>query len=127
MRLAVSMIVAAVVVAQPAAAQTAADGAKLFAARCGVCHYAPDKMPQQARMGPSLRGIVGRKAGTLPSFPRYSKAMKSFGKPWTTPLLDTYLNSPQKVVPGTIMAFAGLKQPAERAAVVAYLKANSGH
>ena len=102
-------------------AQAAPDGATLYKSRCGTCHFPPDVMPQQMRMGPSLRGVVGRKAGTLATFPRYSKAMKTFGQPWTPQRLDAYLENPRKVVPGTIMAYAGLKAPAERAAVVAYL------
>jgi cytochrome c len=105
----------------PAAAQ-AVDGQKLFAARCAVCHWDPGKPGEAVRMGPSLSGVVGRKAGTHPKFTRYSKAMKAYGKPWTEATLDAYLENPRKVVPGTNMAFAGLKKPEERAAIVAYLK-----
>ncbi len=103
------------------AVQAAPDGATLFKTRCGTCHFAPDLMPQQMRMGPSLRGVVGRKAGTLATFPRYSKAMKAYGQTWTVPRLDTYLTNPQQTVPGTIMGYAGLKAPADRAALIAYL------
>lgn len=103
------------------AAQAAPDGATLFKTRCGTCHFSPDITPQQMRMGPSLRGVVGRKAGTLASFPRYSKAMKAYGQPWTVQRLDAYLTNPQQTVQGTIMGFAGLKAPADRAAVIAYL------
>lgn len=114
-------LLAAVAVATPAAAQ-AVDGKKLFTSRCGVCHWDPAKPGEQVRMGPSLTGVIGRKAGTHPKFTRYSKAMKDFGKPWSEAQLNTYLENPRKVVPGTNMAFAGLKKPEERAAVVAYLK-----
>jgi len=105
----------------PAAAQ-AVDGKKLFTSRCGVCHRDPAKPGDQVAMGPSLVGIVGRKAGTHPKFTRYSSAMKASGKTWTEPALDAFLENPRKSVPGTNMAFAGLKKPEERAAVVAYLK-----
>ena len=105
----------------PATAQ-AVDGKKLFASRCGVCHWDPAKPGEQVRMGPSLTGVVGRQAATHPKFTRYSKGMKAFGKPWTEATLITYLENPRKTVPGTNMAFAGLKKPEERAAVVAYLK-----
>jgi cytochrome c len=105
----------------PAMAQ-AVDGKKLFASRCAVCHWDPAKPGEQVRMGPSLTGVVGRKAATHPKFTRYSKGMKAFGKPWTEATLNTYLENPRKTVPGTNMAFAGLKKPEERAAVVAYLK-----
>lgn len=109
-------------VAAPVSAQ-GVDGKKLFTARCGVCHWDPGKPGEQVRMGPSLDGVVGRKAGTHPKFTRYSKAMKEFGKPWTEATLNSYLDNPRKIVPGTNMAFAGLKKPEERAAIVAYLKA----
>lgn len=105
----------------PATAQTA-DGKKLFTTRCSVCHRDPGKPGDQVAMGPSLVGIVGRKAGAHPKFTRYSKAMKASGKTWTEPTLDAFLESPRKAVPGTNMAFAGLKKPEERAAVIAYLK-----
>lgn len=118
---ALAALLAAVAVATPAGAQ-AVDGKKLFTSRCGVCHWDPAKPGEQVRMGPSLAGVIGRKAGTHPKFTRYSKAMKDHGKPWTEASLNTYLENPRKVVPGTNMAFAGLKKPEERAAVVAYLK-----
>jgi cytochrome c len=106
--------------AAPASAQ--ADGAKLFASRCSVCHFAPGKSPEQPRMGPSLSGLMGRKAGSHPKFTRYSKAMKAYGKPWADANLDAFLENPRKAVPGTNMAFVGLKKPEERAAIIAYLK-----
>lgn len=107
--------------AVPAAAQ-AVDGKKLFNSRCAVCHWDPGKPGEQVRMGPSLTGVVGRKAGTHPKFTRYSKAMKSAGKTWTEAMLDSFLENPRQAVPGTNMAFPGLKKPEERAAIVAYLK-----
>ncbi len=105
----------------PAMAQTA-DGAKLFASRCAVCHWDPGKPGEQVRMGPSLTNVVGRKAGTHPKFTRYSAAMKAYGQPWTEANLNAYLENPRGVVRGTNMAFMGLKKPEERAAVIAYLK-----
>lgn len=118
-----TLMLLAALAASPAAAQTpAATGAKLFATRCAVCHYAPDKPGDQPRMGPALKGVVGRKVGGLPTFTRYSKAMKSHGGVWTEALLDKFIENPRAAVPGTMMAYAGLKNPSERAAVVAYLK-----
>lgn len=122
MRIATTFAVMAMAsLAAPATAQ-AVDGKKLFASRCAVCHWDPGKPGEQVRMGPSLTGVVGRKAATHPKFTRYSKGMQTFGKPWTEAVLNSYLENPRKVVPGTNMAFAGLKKPEERAAVVAYLK-----
>lgn len=113
---------AALAIASLATPAQAIDGKTLFASRCAVCHWDPGKPGEQVRMGPSLTGVVGRKAGTHPKFTRYSKGMKAFGKPWTEATLNTYLENPRKTVPGTNMAFAGLKKPEERAAIVAYLK-----
>lgn len=108
-------------VAVPASAQ-AVDGAKLFATRCASCHWDPSKPDEKPRPGPSLRGIIGRTAGSHPGYLRYSKAMKVFGERWTPASLDTYLENPRKTVPGTNMLFPGLKKTEERAAIIAYLK-----
>jgi cytochrome c len=95
----------------------AAAGGKVFA-QCKACHVT-DKGVN--RVGPSLHGIVGRKAGTVPGF-NYSAANRSSGVSWTEETLYTYLENPRKFMPGTKMAFAGLRQPQQRADVIAYLK-----
>jgi len=87
-------------------------------AQCKACHVT-DKGVN--RVGPSLHGIVGRKAGTVPGF-NYSAANRSSGVSWTEETLYTYLENPRKFMPGTKMAFAGLRQPQQRADVIAYLK-----
>ncbi len=73
------------------------------------------------RVGPSLHGVVGRKSGTVPGF-RYSKANQSANVVWTEETLYTYLENPRRFMPGTTMAFAGLRQPQQRADVIAYLR-----
>lgn len=95
----------------------AAKGEKVFA-QCKACHVAE---PNVNRVGPSLHGVVGRKAGTVAGF-NYSNANKSSGVTWSEDVLFTYLEAPQKFMPGTRMAFAGLKNPQDRADVIAYLK-----
>jgi len=107
-----------------AGAQTPVQGKQIFLTNCAVCHVPPDAATQMTRIGPSLRGVVGRKAGTLAGF-RYTPAMKAYAKVWTPALLDPYLIAPRNVVKGTAMSFPGLKDPKQRAAVIAYLKANS--
>ena len=72
-------------------------------------------------MGPNLRGVVGRRAGALPSF-TYSAAMKSSGIVWTRETLDDYLSNVQNKVPGSMMALPGVPDPADRTAVIAYLE-----
>lgn len=116
--------------AEPAAAATAvayssltgdaAKGEKVFV-QCKTCHVVE---PGQNRVGPSLAGLIGRKAGTVEGF-NYSQANKNSGKTWDEETLYTYLEAPQKAIPGTKMAFAGLKNPQDRADVIAYLKTKS--
>jgi cytochrome c len=111
----VAVFVFAGAIANPGYAQDAEQGKNIFKA-CATCH-ATD---QAARVGPSLGGIVGRKAGAVPGF-RYSNAMKNSEIVWDAKILDAYLESPQKVVPGNRMPYAGLKSSTERADLVAYL------
>ena len=72
-------------------------------------------------MGPNLRGIVGRRAGTAAGF-SYSSAMRESGITWTAAELDVYLTAPALRVPGTMMAFDGIPDRTQREAVIAYLK-----
>ena len=118
MRIAVSIVLAAVFAAQAASAQTAGDpvkGKSAFGA-CAMCH---SDTAGRNGIGPSLFGVVGRDAGTAPGF-RYSAAMKTAGK-WTPEKLDAFITSPKAAVPGTTMPFGGLKDAGKRADIVAYL------
>jgi cytochrome c len=95
----------------------AAAGEKTFA-QCKACHQAVEG---KNGVGPSLAGIVGRAAGQVAGF-NYSAANKNSGVTWTEETMFEYLEAPQKFMPGTKMAFAGLKKPQDRANVIAYLK-----
>ncbi len=72
-------------------------------------------------MGPNLYGLFGRKTGSLEDF-SYTAANKAKGIIWGEETLFEYLENPKKYIPGTKMAFAGLKKPQERADVIAFLK-----
>jgi cytochrome c len=98
----------------------AAKGEKVFL-QCKACHMAEEG---KNGVGPSLHGIVGRTAGQIAGF-SYSAANKNSGIVWSEEKMFEYLEAPQKVVPGTKMAFAGLKKPQDRADVIAYLKTKS--
>lgn len=106
--------------AVPAYAQTAgdADKGKSVFRQCSVCHS--DKEGEN-RVGPSLFGVYGRKAGEAPAF-SYSKAVKDSGITWGEHDLEEYLEHPQQTIKGTRMAFPGLKSPKDRADIIAYLK-----
>jgi cytochrome c2 len=94
-----------------------ADGADVFNDNCAVCHSTE---PGINKTGPSLAGVVGRKAGSLADFP-YSSAMTSAGVVWTKAELNIYLANPQGVVHGTKMTFPGVKNAKERVALIDYL------
>jgi cytochrome c len=96
-------------------AQDAEHGKSVFKA-CAACH-ATD---QANRVGPGLGGIVGRKAGTAPGF-RYSSAIKNSGIVWDDKLLNAFLESPKKAVPGNRMPYPGLKDAMDRADLIGYL------
>ena len=116
-----------------AATQTAAAGSSLpdllkaadpaagqkIAAKCRACHDFTKGGPN--KIGPNLWDIVGAKQAHLDNF-SYSDAVKKLGKEWTYEELDKFLTLPKDYAPGTKMAFAGLKKPEERAAVIAYLR-----
>ncbi len=99
-------------------ALAAPDGETVFKQRCAVCHSIA---PAPGKLGPPLKGMVGRKAGTVPGY-SYSPAMQKAGFVWTPAQLDKYLAGPAKVVPGTKMML-NLSDPAMRQAVTTYLAA----
>lgn len=99
---------------------TSSTGERAFQ-KCYSCHSIA---PGEAKLtGPQLGGIVGRRIASEPAF-EYSPALRRFGKReprWTAELLDRYIADPEALVPGTSMAFNGIPDPAERAALIDYL------
>lgn len=85
--------------------------------RCLACHSL-----ERNRTGPRHCGLFGRRAGTAPGFEEYSDAMKRSSIVWNEKTLDRFLADPMKTVPGTTMTYAGVKDPKERADLIAYLK-----
>jgi cytochrome c len=103
------------VIATPAVAADAAHGKVVFQT-CAACHSdKPDAI------GPSLRGVYGRKAGSLEDF-RYSPAMQRSGITWDDANLHAYIKDPQAKVKGNRMPFGGLSSDADIDDVIAYLK-----
>ncbi|MCM2472459.1 cytochrome c family protein [Rhizobium sp. CG5] len=97
-----------------------AAAGKLVFNKCMACHNVDT---DKAKVGPPLKGVIGRQPGTVEGF-KYSAAMVDFGagKVWDEALLKTYLPNPKALVKGTKMAFAGLKTDKEIGDVIAYLK-----
>lgn len=86
--------------------------------QCAACH---SLSPQSgAKVGPSLAGVVGRKAGSAAGY-QYSEAMAASGITWTPEELDAFITSPSAKVPGTKMVFAGIADADKRKALIAYL------
>ena len=101
-------------------AEDAEKGAKVFK-KCMACHTAEDTTN---KVGPSLKGIVGRKAASVEGY-KYSDAMlakAAEGVIWDEATLAAYLPDPKSFVPGTKMTFPGLKNPEDVANVIAFLK-----
>ena len=118
-----AFFVAFILLQVPASAADPAKGKKVFN-KCAACH---SLKAGKKKIGPSLHGIIGRKAGTMVGF-RYSSAMKKAGKnglTWNEKTLDQYLKAPRKFVPGNRMPFPGLKKEGQRSNVIAYLKSKA--
>lgn len=91
----------------------------LFRNQCATCHSlnANDK----PRQGPTLAGVVGRKAGSAPGF-TYSSGFANANFSWDAAHLDAYLTSPQSVIPGAVMPYRQTNA-ATRQAIISYLEA----
>jgi cytochrome c len=98
-----------------AAAGDAAAGQKVFG-RCAVCHATQAGVN---KVGPSLDGVVGRKAGTEAGY-SYSAAMKNSGLTWDPATIDKFLQGPSALVHGTKM-FITVPSETDRQNVIAYL------
>ena len=94
----------------------AAAGKAVFA-QCRMCHVTYAGVN---KTGPTLNGIIGRKAGSVPGF-AYSAANTGSGITWTKEKLFQYLEKPYRVLPQSRMIFAGLPDAQKRADLIAYL------
>ncbi|WP_432286595.1 cytochrome c family protein [Aminobacter sp. BA135] len=118
-----ALLAASVLATNPVhAAGDAAAGKKVFT-KCMACH---DLAVDKNKVGPSLHGVIGRTAGTLPSFEaKYSDAMKQAGAGglvWDEANIAAYMKAPKEKVPGNKMAFPGLKEDTDIANVIAYIE-----
>lgn len=91
-----------------------AEGQIAFEQHCSACHGV-----KTSGIAPGLGGLLGRQAGTT-DFPS-STALRSAGFTWDAERLEAFLSDPRGLIPDNQMAFFGLEDPDERAAVVAYI------
>jgi cytochrome c len=94
------------------------DRGKTAFDQCAACHGLGETTDTD---GPTLRGVIGRAAGSREDY-RYSAAMKRSGITWTATTLDAYITDPQGFIKGNRMAFAGIADASERADLIAYLE-----
>lgn len=113
-------------------------GRKVYFSRCIACHEPPtfeglteeelarneaalpaDEQEATPGRGPSLAGLIGRKAGSLPGYD-YSDAMKAADLTWTSDTLQQFLMKPSAFIPRNKMAFNGIKRDGEIEDIIAY-------
>ena len=108
-----------------AAAIAAADlsKGKILFLQCRACHsLVPEAEP--GKIGPTLYGVVGRRAGTAPGF-AYSEAVAKSGITWAVEEIDKWLQRPSDYLPGNKMVFVGIQNPQDRANIIAYIEQES--
>lgn len=120
LRAAFLVSIAMLAIAPAAAEQEMGDAGKVaFNNACRTCHSFKEG---DNRLGPTLHGIVGRKAGSVEGF-QFSSAMKSSGITWDEGKLDQFIANPDNVVHGNAMKpFGGIADASEREKIVGYLK-----
>ncbi len=119
--LALALAAATILTSASAFAAGDADKGKKVYNKCKACHALE---AGKNKIGPSLHGVIGAKAGMVEGF-KYSDAMMNSGITWTDENLSQYLEKPKDFIPGNKMAFVGLKKEDDRADVIAYIKDNA--
>ncbi len=110
----------AMIALTPVAAHAAdAEAGKAVFGKCKACHQVG--AAAKNAVGPTLTGIIGRKAGTVEGF-TYSEAMKNSGLTWDEATFKEYMADPKKKVPGNKMVFMGIKDAADLDNLTEYLK-----
>lgn len=97
----------------------AVAGEKFFKKKCATCHTT--EQGGKDKTGPNLWNVVNRAKASHGGF-NYSKSMQNAGGSWDYNSLNAFLAKPKKFIPGTMMAFAGMKKDKKRADLIAYLR-----
>lgn len=114
------MLASSLVLAQAPAAKDPllTKGKRLFI-QCRGCHDIEES--KLVKIGPNLKGVLGRQVASVQGF-NYSAALKANNFVWDEQQMDAWLKQPTAIAPGTTMGFAGIPDPADRQALVAFLK-----
>lgn len=107
---------------EPLLAKASIENGEKISKRCLQCHSFEKGGPN--KVGPNLYGVVGGKMAHMDSF-SYSSALKGKQDTWTLAHLNNFLHKPSTYIPGTKMAFIGLKKAQERADIIVFLNKNS--
>jgi cytochrome c len=99
-------------------AQNAEAGERVYA-QCRACHQVGENAKNL--VGPILNGMFGRKSGTVEGY-TYTEANKNSNITWDDKTFSEYILDPKGRIPGTKMAFAGIKNPQQITDLIAYLK-----
>ena len=114
-----ALVVKSFAVTATLATEPTVDPQVTYNNHCRTCHSID---PGDHRLGPSLHGVVGRKAGSVEGY-RYSPGFKTTDLVWTEENLDRFIANPNSVFPSSNMAtFAGLKDADQRRTIIEYLK-----
>ena len=103
------------------ASANASEGKKVFK-KCASCHSI--SKGGKNKIGPALWGVIGRQVGTVAEY-KYSKSLIAYGKKWSFEEMNGFLIKPKEWIPGTKMAFAGLKNEKDRASLILYMNSQS--
>ena len=103
------------------ASANASEGKKVFK-KCASCHSI--SKGGKNKIGPALWGVIGRQVGTVTDY-KYSKSLIAYGKKWSFEEMNGFLIKPKEWIPGTKMAFAGLKNEKDRASLILYMNSQS--
>jgi len=117
------LLMVAFALAAGAAPVAAQDGEVMFNNNCRTCHTTKEG---DNRLGPSLAGVVGRKAGALEGF-NFSESLKDSGITWDEASLDKFIENPEAVVRGNNMKpYGGMDSAEDRKTIIEFLKSKSG-